>query len=179
MRAPLFIVVLAAVGCGKSDREPRGLAGPIPTAKGEAPVKEGSGKPGTQIGKLPIEVKPEQPAPMIDSKVKAFRDGMAKFIEEARSLTRAMELGPRLETYRGRVEKLQEAYSRVPEPPESHREVHKAAKSITERFEDGIDHLRIAASPNKALSMEGARGFLELTGKLRRWLDDLETAAAK
>jgi hypothetical protein len=124
----------------------------------------------------------EQPPPA-DPKFVEFQAGMKRFIDEATSLTRAMELLPDRALYRSRTAGVQDAYSRIPDPPGRDEKLamcHKAARQITVDFEVGDlqlhlinEFLRLGSTANAEKS---AQQFRELASSQKAKLRELEAA---
>jgi hypothetical protein len=105
---------------------------------------------------------------------------MKKFIEEAKSLTRAMELLPDRASYKKRIDSLEDVYSRIPEPPPIYKSHHKAARQIAADFGVGELHLMLKddalRADNEAGAKQSIRELRDLGAKLRADIDELERA---
>jgi hypothetical protein len=139
------------------------LAGCKPGGKATSDSERERSSQPTAVQRTPEQVQPR------DAKVAEFQAGMKKFIEEARSVTRTMDLSPDRASYNKRVESVQEAYSRIPDPPpgnESLAMCYKAARQITVNFKKGDLFLKI----------NSVEGFRATRNGQRADVDELERA---
>lgn len=118
-----------------------------------------------------------------DAKLTEFQAEMNKFIDEARSFARSMELLPDRDAYKKRIASLEEVYSRIPDSPPGNEALamcYKAARQITVNFKGGDLYLKFIDDFLRLNSKEGAdksvMQFRELGTKQRADLDELEAA---
>lgn len=150
------------------------------------PAGDGGGVPPSRSGEAPSNFERERTLEQVkpkDAKVAEFQAGVKKFIEEARSLTRAMELLPDRASYMKRIESLQEAYSRIPDPPAANETLsmtYKAARQITVNFKVGDLYRKLIDDYLRLNSEEGAeksvKQFREFGNRQRADLEELEAA---
>jgi hypothetical protein len=132
-----------------------------------------------------VERKPAPTQPK-DAKVVAFQAGIERFVEEARSVVRAMDLIPDVAAYKRRVEAVEEAYSRIPDPPAGNTALdicHKAARQITVDFGVGSlqlefvnDFLRLGSKEHAESSIQS---FRKLASQQKARLAELEAAVTE
>jgi len=112
-----------------------------------------------------------------------FRTHFKKFIDEARSLTRTMDLLPDRAAYKNRVNSVEEAYSRIPDPPSGNEALAmccKSARQISANFQVGDVYLGYTNDFLHLGSRDGAdkslKHFHDLGKQQRVDLDELEAA---
>jgi hypothetical protein len=140
---------LALTGC-KPGTDPSGTAS---NRSGETPSERKHVSQPKAVQPAPA---PEQPK---DTKVVGFQSGIKKFIEEARSLTRTMELLADRASYKKRIDSVEETYSRIPDPPAGNEPLamcYKAARQITVNFKVGDLYLKFIDDFLRLNSKEGA-----------------------
>lgn len=123
---------------------------------------------------------PKGDAPKDEQRIAEYQASMKKFIEEARSLTRAMDLLPDLGAYKKRIEALEDLYSRIPDLTGTYANHRKAAREIAVDFSVGElwlslmrDHLRIG---DKIKAESCAKNFRALAKEQRVKIDAIERA---
>lgn len=184
-----FCLVTVGVGCrpgsdSEATRPPQGgVATPNRTPEDTGQVPVPSSQQPDQQNTTPVPSNAPDAAKPVDPRIAEFRDGMKKFIEEARSLARTMDLVPEQSSYNRRIESVQDVYSRIPDPPagsEPFAMCHKAARQITTNFELGTMYLEIVSRYLRINSQEGAdenvKNFRDLGKRQKTALDELEAA---
>jgi hypothetical protein len=124
-----------------------------------------------------------EPVQAMDTKAAEFQANMKKFIEEARSLTRAMEKLPDRATYKKGTEAVKDAFSRISDPPagnEALANCYVVARQISVDFEEGSTYLELIDDFRGLNSKEDAdkttKLFRELESQQKAHLNELEAA---
>lgn len=184
-----FCLVGLGIGCrpGADSEGTRPAQGSVTTPNdtredsGQVPVPTSQHPHQQKTDQRPS--KPPEPAEPVNPRIAEFREAMKKFIEEARSLSRTMDLVPEQASYNRRIESVQDAYSRIPDPPADNEPFalcYKAARQITTNFELGTMYLEIVARYLRINSQEGAdenvKNFRDLGKRQKIDLDELEAA---
>jgi hypothetical protein len=180
MRSSICVAVVATcfaltpTGCNKPGTD---ASSTPPSQQGDKTADPGRVSQPKAVQRDPEPVQPK------DTKAAEFQAGVKKFIEEARSLTRAMELLPDRASYKKRIDSIEEVYSRIPEPPPGNEALgmcYKAARQITVNFKGGDLYLKFIDDFLRLGSKEGAdksvKQFRELGSKQKADLDELESA---
>ncbi len=159
-----FLTMIA--GCGKPARDPQAGEPAVPQAKHVPEPKSPEQVPPPT---KPAVEKRESSGPAktttgLSTKELAYRDGVLKFVEESRSVLRLLDLIPSEAAYKKRMEKLQEDFIRIPDPPESMKELHEMVKSIFLSFGEYATQL---ANVEKLLRLDAKKESIVIAGYIK------------
>ncbi len=90
-----------------------------------------------------------------------------KFVDESRSVLRLLDLIPSEAAYKKRMEKLQEDFIRIPDPPESMKELHEVVKSIFLSFGESAAQL---ANVEKLLRLDAKKEAIVIAGFVKEYI---------
>lgn len=195
----LLCFLVATVGCVKPARDPQAGEPATPPAKQIPHPKNPELTPAKEVPQpekpkqKPLPTKPavekkewSEPAKTtagLSPKEVSYLNGVLKFVEESRSALRLLELIPRDAAYKNRMERLQEDFIRIPDPPESMKEFHE--QRVKRIFLLVRQCGNLLETVEKLARLDAKKEAIELMGhiqesvaKVREILDNLETVIA-